>query len=164
MTERWLYRSEVKANWKLYMDAFQEFYHAPVLHAKQSPSKFSIAAQQAGFEAPHYRIDGPHRLVSTAGIRAWELDQEMRKPIEEITRSGLFGPWDAPDLGTGKLARRPEPRRVRPVGPRLVPALPELHDPDLGPGLVPHLPLLADVVQHPHLRGHALLRPREDAA
>jgi phenylpropionate dioxygenase-like ring-hydroxylating dioxygenase large terminal subunit len=99
MTERWQFRSEVKANWKLYMDAFQEFYHAPVLHQGQSPSKFAIAARDAGFEAPHYRIDGPHRLVSTAGIRAWELDGEQRKPIEEICRSGLFGPWDAPDIG-----------------------------------------------------------------
>jgi glycine betaine catabolism A len=116
MTERWLYRSEVKANWKLYMDAFQEFYHAPVLHAKQSPAKFSNAAQEAGFEAPHYRIDGPHRLVSTAGIRAWELDQDMRKPIEEITRSGLFGPWDEPDLGTGKLAPGVNPAGCDPWG------------------------------------------------
>ena len=116
MTERWLYRSEVKANWKLYMDAFQEFYHAPVLHAKQSPSKFSNAAQEAGFEAPHYRIDGPHRLVSTAGIRAWELDQDMRKPIEEITRSGLFGPWDGPDLGDKKLAAGVNPADCDPWG------------------------------------------------
>jgi phenylpropionate dioxygenase-like ring-hydroxylating dioxygenase large terminal subunit len=116
MTERWLYRSEVKANWKLYMDAFQEFYHAPVLHAKQSPSKFSNAAQEAGFEAPHYRIDGPHRLVSTAGIRAWELDQDMRKPIEEIARSGLFGPWDGPDLGTGQLAPGVNPAGCDPWG------------------------------------------------
>ena len=50
------------------MDAFQEFYHAPVLHAKQSPvATFSKAAAEAGFEALHYQIDGPHRLVSTVG-------------------------------------------------------------------------------------------------
>ena len=99
MTSRFYYRSEVKANWKLYMDAFQEFYHAPVLHANQSPSTYSKAAAEAGFEAPHYRIDGPHRLVSTSGIRAWEMDPEMRKPMEDICQSGLFGPWDKPDLG-----------------------------------------------------------------
>ena len=76
MTSRFYYRSEVKANWKLYMDAFQEFYHAPVLHANQSPTAYSKAAAEAGFEAPHYRIDGPHRLVSTSGIRAWEMDDD----------------------------------------------------------------------------------------
>ncbi len=100
LTSRFYYRSEVKANWKLYLDAFQEFYHAPVLHANQSPTKYSQAAAEAGFEAPpHYRIDGPHRLVSTSGVRVWEMDSEMRKPIEDICRSGLFGPWDGPDLG-----------------------------------------------------------------
>ncbi len=99
LTERWHYRSEVGANWKLYMDAFQEFYHAPVLHGKQTPANYSDAAQRAGFEAPHYRLDGPHRLVSTSGVVTWELDPEMRKPMEDITRSGLFGPWDTPDLG-----------------------------------------------------------------
>jgi hypothetical protein len=88
----------VKSNWKLYMDAFQEFYHAPILHAKQTPPDWSMAAQQAGFEAPAYTIDGPHRLVSTAGIHPWTLAPGMLKPMELITRSGLFGPWDAPDL------------------------------------------------------------------
>jgi glycine betaine catabolism A len=116
MTGRYSYRAEVGANWKLYMDAFQEFYHAPVLHARQTPVKFSTAAQKAGFEAPHYRIDGPHRLVSTSGIAAWDLDPEMRKPMEDITRSGLFGPWDAPDLGVEKMPAGLNPAGCDPWG------------------------------------------------
>ena len=56
-------------------------------------------ARQAGFEAPYYRIDGPHRLVSTSGIRFWEMDRGAVKPMEVITRGGLFGPWDKADLG-----------------------------------------------------------------
>ncbi len=99
MTARFGYRTNIAANWKLFMDAFQEFYHAPVLHASQSPQKYSAMAMQAGFEAPHYRIEGPHRLVSTSGVRFWEMDQELVKPMEVVTRSGLSGPWDKADLG-----------------------------------------------------------------
>ncbi len=116
MTERWQYRSQVGANWKLFMDAFQEFYHAPVLHSNQTPDSFSTAAAQAGFEAPHYRIEGPHRLVSTSGIVAWELPSEMRKPMEDITRSGLFGPWDKPDLGVEKMPAGLNPAGCDPWG------------------------------------------------
>jgi len=81
------------------MDAFQEFYHAPILHANQSPTAYSRAAAEAGFEAPHYRLDGPHRLVSTSGVRAWEMPDEMRKPMDDICQSGLFGPWAKPESG-----------------------------------------------------------------
>nr|WP_237421802.1 aromatic ring-hydroxylating dioxygenase subunit alpha [Gordonia sp. SID5947] len=114
MTSRWQYRSEVGANWKLYMDAFAEFYHAPVLHANQSPTAYSKAAAEAGFEAPHYRIDGPHRLVSTSGVRAWEMDASMRKPIEDILQSGLFGPWENPD--PGEMPAGLNPARCDPWG------------------------------------------------
>ena len=116
LTERWYYRAEVKSNWKIYMDAFQEFYHAPVLHAKQTPPDWSMAAQQAGFEAPAYTISGPHRLVSTAGIHPWTLADNMLKPMEILTRSGLFGQWDAPDLDYDQKAAGINPAGCDPWG------------------------------------------------
>ena len=116
----------VNANWKLYLDAFQEFYHAPVLHGNQTPTTVG-GGQKAGFEAPHYRLEGPHRLVSTSGVRAWEMSAEMRKPIEEICQSGLFGPWDKADLARFQGSTR----RTVILGPGFVPVLPQTHDPDI---------------------------------
>jgi Rieske 2Fe-2S family protein len=99
MTTRFKFVSPVKANWKLYMDAFQEFYHAPVLHAKQAPTSFSALAQQAGFEAPYYKLEGPHRVISTSGIRHWELDDDKVKGIDKHLQAGLFGMWNKPEIG-----------------------------------------------------------------
>ncbi|MGO9857699.1 MAG: aromatic ring-hydroxylating oxygenase subunit alpha [Acidimicrobiales bacterium] len=115
-TERWFYRAEVGANWKLYMDAFQEFYHAPMLHAKQTPPDLSNSMQEAGFEAPAYTISGPHRLVSTAGVHPWTLPDNMLKPMERILRSGLFGPWDKPDLDYDQKAAGINPAACDPWG------------------------------------------------
>lgn len=96
MTAVTTYRAEVGSNWKLFIDAFMEFYHAPVLHAKQAVSDESDKLQGYGFEALHYEIDGPHSMVSSWGGMAPPKDPSFVKPIERVLRSGLFGPWDRP--------------------------------------------------------------------
>ncbi|MQY27861.1 aromatic ring-hydroxylating oxygenase subunit alpha [Nocardia aurantia] len=98
MTEVYKYRAEVGSNWKLYIDAFAEFYHAPILHAKQYVAGESSKLQGFGFEALHYRLDGPHGMVSSWGGMAPPKDPSMVKPIERALRSGNFGAWDRPDI------------------------------------------------------------------
>ncbi|OBI80338.1 aromatic ring-hydroxylating dioxygenase subunit alpha [Mycobacterium sp. 1245805.9] len=98
MTEVWSYRSEIGANWKLFIDSFAEFYHAPILHAKQSVQEESEKLIKYGFEALHYDIDTPHSLITSWGGMSPPKDLNMVKPIERILRAGLFGPWDKPDI------------------------------------------------------------------
>ncbi|MFK4105249.1 aromatic ring-hydroxylating dioxygenase subunit alpha [Streptomyces sp. NPDC019531] len=99
MTQAHKYRAEIGANWKLFIDAFAEFYHAPILHAGQYMADEARKIQKYGYEALHYDIDGPHSMVSSWGGIAPPHDRKMVKPIEGALRSGLFGPWEFPDIG-----------------------------------------------------------------
>jgi phenylpropionate dioxygenase-like ring-hydroxylating dioxygenase large terminal subunit len=98
MTEVYTYKAEVGSNWKLFIDAFAEFYHAPVLHQKQAVKDEADKLFRVGFEALSYELHSPHGMISSWGGMAPPKDLNMVKPIERALRSGLFGPWDRPSI------------------------------------------------------------------
>ena len=108
MTERYSFRAENGSNWKVFSDAFQEYYHVPALHTHQLGPTPEAQNPEYEFEAAHYQIDGPHRMVTTSGTHKHRWPAEHLYPAEALTRSGTTGPWDAPDLG--------EVRGVNPSG------------------------------------------------
>ncbi|GAB89685.1 aromatic ring-hydroxylating oxygenase subunit alpha [Gordonia rhizosphera] len=112
MTEVYSYRAEIGSNWKLFIDAFAEFYHAPVLHQKQAVKDEADKLMKVGFEALHYDLQSPHSMISAWGGMSPPKDLEMVKPIERGLRSGLFGPWDRPDID----GLDPLPPAINPAG------------------------------------------------
>jgi phenylpropionate dioxygenase-like ring-hydroxylating dioxygenase large terminal subunit len=112
MTEVFTYRAEINANWKLFIDAFAEFYHAPILHMKQAVKDEADKLAQVGFEGLHYQLANPHSMISSWGGMSPPKDINMVKPIERVLKSGLFGPWTRPDIaGLDEL-----PPAVNPAG------------------------------------------------
>src|SRR5262245_10534296 len=117
LTQVHKYRADVGSNWKLYIDAFAEFYHAPVLHSKQYVGDESRKLMGYGYEGLHYELDGPHGMQSAWGGMAPPKDLNMVKPIERVLRSGNFGPWDRPDVpGLAALPPGVNPARHRAWG------------------------------------------------
>ncbi len=112
LTERYDWIAHNNSNWKIFADAFQEYYHVPSLHTQQVPPE--VRDPNAGFTCGHFQLDGPHRLVSTAGTRRWLLAPEYMYPIERATRSGLVGPWRTPDIG--ELPAGLNPGNIEPWG------------------------------------------------
>ncbi|MEU5880510.1 aromatic ring-hydroxylating dioxygenase subunit alpha [Spirillospora sp. NPDC047279] len=112
MTEWYEFTADNRSNWKIFADAFQEYYHVPALHPQQVPSE--VRRPGAGFECAHFQLDGPHRMTSSGGARRWTLPPEYMYPIERATRSGLVGPWESPELG--EMPPGLNPGRIDPWG------------------------------------------------
>jgi phenylpropionate dioxygenase-like ring-hydroxylating dioxygenase large terminal subunit len=79
-TEVYSYRADVGSNWKLFIDAFAEFYHAPVLHQKQYTAEEAAKIQKYGFEALYYELSGPHAIIPTWGGQSPPADLKMVNP------------------------------------------------------------------------------------
>jgi phenylpropionate dioxygenase-like ring-hydroxylating dioxygenase large terminal subunit len=117
MTEVFTYKAEVGSNWKLFIDAFTEFYHAPVLHQKQAVKAEADKLLRYGYEALHYELHSPHSMISSWGGMSPPKDLNMVKPIERVLHSGLNGPWERPDIeGLGKLPPGLNPAQHRAWG------------------------------------------------
>ena len=76
----------------------------PSLHPQQVPPAVRDAGQRRS-SAPHFQLDGPHRVDQHAAVpAAGRCAPEAMYPIEVAPRSGLIGPWDVPDIGDCRRA------------------------------------------------------------
>jgi phenylpropionate dioxygenase-like ring-hydroxylating dioxygenase large terminal subunit len=117
LTSRFGFRAPVNANWKIFLDAFQEYYHAPILHSQQQVA--SLRSFETGFEIPYFQLDGPHRLISTGGWKGVPrhlTPPENMYPIERISGAGLMGPWhrDRPEFELDALPPGVNPGKLDP--------------------------------------------------
>ncbi len=95
-TECYAFRAENRSNWKIFLDAFQEYYHVPPLHTQQlGPGR--LQNPEAAFEGAHYQIDGPHRMVSSSSPPKHRMADRFLYPTEVLCRSSNLGPFDVPE-------------------------------------------------------------------
>ena len=144
MTQIYRAKSDVKANWKFFIDAFVEFYHAPILHRRQATAE----------EAQKLAGTASRRCTTTSSVRtrwsrrgvAWPLRRTRAWSSRSRTRSAV-GSSARGTSPSDQQQREPsadgQPCPAPGVGARLVHRVAELHDPHLGARLVPDLPLLA---------------------
>ena len=146
MTEVYSYKAEIGSNWKLFIDAFAEFYHAPMLHREPGGEGGREAAGSVRGAA--LCAARPHSMISSWGM-ARPRTSTWSSPSSRVLHSGLFGPWDRPDIeGLDLAAAASNPAAQSSGASTRYEFFPNFAA-DLGAGLVPDLPLLAHRGEQP---------------
>lgn len=108
MTQHFGYRTRIRGNWKLSIDAVLEWYHPPYVHGRFIDPDVSKAEKMVPpVDSYHYDIFDGHMLTSVPGpppLPAREPGtlgpaKRDQKWIYKLFRAGLFGPDDVPDVG-----------------------------------------------------------------
>ena len=148
MTERYDFVAHNNSNWKIFADAFQEYYHVPSLHPQQVPTEVRQPNARLRVRAL------PDRRAAPPGVHRGHPALAARTRSTCIRSNGRRAAgWSGRGARRRRhAAGRAEPGRHRTVGHHQLPDLPEPGDPDLR-RLVPAVPVLADVAQHPQVRG-----------
>jgi phenylpropionate dioxygenase-like ring-hydroxylating dioxygenase large terminal subunit len=99
MTQTYVWESVIDANWKLYVDAFQELYHVPYVHGKiANPALEQTGIDKIPMMVPYFAPFGKHRILSSVGQEG-NLKLRVRNPADALFGAGLLGTHQVPDVG-----------------------------------------------------------------